>query len=133
MKYVKCSTLKENLLYGVNDEKNDKELNEYIDQFQVFKGDNYELNMRVSNKSLSSGQMQKVSFIRALLSKPDLLILDESTANLDAETGSFLYQLLQNLNITILNSTHSSDKFTSNDIELKFKLEDGTTTIQEIT
>ena len=49
---------------------------EYIEQFQVFKGNNYELNMRVSNKSLSSGQMQKVSFIRALLSKPDLLILD---------------------------------------------------------
>ena len=89
--------------------------------------------MRVSNKSLSSGQMQKVSFIRALLSKPDLLILDESTANLDTETSSFLYQLLQNLNITILNSTHSSDKFTSNDIELQFKLEEGITTIQEIT
>lgn len=126
-------TLKENLLYGVNYEKNDKELMEYIEQFQVFKGNNYELNMRVSNKSLSSGQMQKVSFIRALLSKPDLLILDESTANLDTETSSFLYQLLQNLNITILNSTHSSDKFTSNDIELQFKLEEGITTIQEIT
>ena len=40
----------------------------------------------VSSKSLSSGQMQKISIIRALLRKPDILFLEEATANLDSKS-----------------------------------------------
>ena len=61
-----------------------------------------------------------------------MLILDESTANLDTETSSFLYQLIEGLNITILNSTHSSDQFSNYDTEFKFKIENGNTKIQVI-
>ena len=52
----------------------------------MYGDDNIELNQIISNKSLSSGQMQKVAFIRSLLSEPDLLILDEATSNLDKKT-----------------------------------------------
>lgn len=126
------TTLKDNLTYGVSEKISDKKLIEHINQFQLFKENDYDLNLKVSNKSLSSGQMQKVSFIRALLSNPNLLILDESTANLDTETSSFLYQLIEGLNITILNSTHSSDQFSNYDTEFKFKIENGNTKIQVI-
>ena len=50
--------------------------------------------------------MQKISFARAVLGEKDLLILDESTANLDTESKQKIYALLAGLEITILNSTH---------------------------
>ena len=76
--------------------------------------------------------MQKVSFIRALLSKPDLLILDESTANLIQKQCTFL-PIASKLKYYDFKLNSFFDKFTSNDIELQFKLEEGITTIQEIT
>ena len=52
-------------------------------KFEVFKEkDGYDLNRKIIC-SLSSGQMQKIAFIRALLSNPEILLLDESISNLD--------------------------------------------------
>ena len=62
--------------------------------------------MKITNKSLSSGQMQKISFIRALLSKPEILILDESTSNLDYDSKLLINKELENLDLTIINATH---------------------------
>ncbi|NOZ13754.1 MAG: ABC transporter ATP-binding protein [Acidobacteria bacterium] len=39
-----------------------------------------------SGKRLSAGQRQLLAFTRALISKPELVILDEATANIDSET-----------------------------------------------
>jgi len=44
--------------------------------------------------TLSGGQKQKVSLARALYGKPDILILDDATANLDAQTEQALIQHL---------------------------------------
>ena len=73
---------------------------------------NLELNLdsSVSNKSLSSGQMQKISFIRAMLSNPDILILDEATSNLDFDSKNIIKSQLENLNLTIINSTHNTEE-----------------------
>ncbi|BCV01037.1 hypothetical protein CM15mP35_03990 [bacterium] len=57
-----------------------------VEEFELYKSDNFSLEDEVSNTSLSSGQMQKIAFMRALLNKNDLLLLDESTSNLDIET-----------------------------------------------
>ena len=65
-----------------------------------------DLDQQISNKSLSTGQMQKISFARAVLGEKELLILDESTANLDTESKQKIYTLLSELELTILNSTH---------------------------
>ncbi|EMF0110783.1 ATP-binding cassette domain-containing protein, partial [Enterococcus hirae] len=45
--------------------------------------------------NLSSGQLQKIKLIRALLSKPDILLLDEVFANLDHETSITLINYLR--------------------------------------
>ena len=51
--------------------------------------------------------MQKISFIRAMLSNPDILILDESTSNLDFDSRKLIGEELKKSGITIINSTHS--------------------------
>jgi ABC-type multidrug transport system fused ATPase/permease subunit len=46
----------------------------------------YDTNVRERGSLLSHGQRQLLSFVRALLADPRLLILDEATASIDAET-----------------------------------------------
>ena len=105
-------TLKENLIYGSDKDLDDSLLNDYINKFKVFNIDS-EINLtsNISNKTLSSGQMQKISFIRALLIKPDILLLDESTSNLDIESKELIFSILNELDLTIINSTHNLSSF----------------------
>lgn len=125
-------TLRDNILYGTEKIISDKEIIELLTTFKLFDEANIDLERTVSNKSLSSGQMQKLSFVRALLSKPELLILDESTANLDKKTKALIYNILKNLNITILNSTHSSEDLIDYDKELSFSVKNEKTIIEEV-
>ena len=104
-------TIRENLNYGSADNNSDEKLIELVKLFDLFNGEDTDLNMKVNNKSLSSGQMQKISFIRAILADIEILFLDESTSNLDINSKNKIYSVLQNMNITIVNSTHSKDEF----------------------
>ena len=105
-------TLRDNLLYGVKNIIEEEELMQNLQKFEVFSDDTLmTLDTKISNKMLSSGQMQKISFIRALLINPDLLLLDESTANLDIKSKELIYKILSELNLTIINSTHNLSSF----------------------
>lgn len=59
---------------------------------------------------LSGGQQQRVAIVRALASKPNIILADEPTANLDSETSGELLDLMLDLNreyeTTFLFSTH---------------------------
>lgn len=46
------------------------------------------------SQRLSPGEQQRISFVRALLMKPDMLILDEASSALDTETEELVYQLI---------------------------------------
>ncbi len=50
-----------------------------------------------TNDGISLGQKQLIAFMRAVLRKPDLLILDEATANIDTVTEKLLDEILEKL------------------------------------
>jgi len=49
---------------------------------------------------LSGGQCQRVSIARAIAKKPNILICDEPTGNLDPDTTNQIAQLLEDINVT---------------------------------
>ena len=53
--------------------------------------------VQMSGDGISLGQKQLIAFMRAILRKPDLLILDEATANIDTVTEQQLEKILKNL------------------------------------
>ncbi len=118
-------TLKDNLLYGNDQDIDESVIIQQLKDFQTFKEEsNYRLDKVIDNKSLSSGQMQKIAFIRALLSEPDVLLLDESTANLDDFSRKLIFKLLGDKKITIINSTHDPENFENVDNHLKIDIVD---------
>lgn len=61
-------------------------------------------------KQLSGGQQQRVSIARAIAGKPQLILADEPTANLDSKTSQEIIELFLKLNeefkLTFIFSTH---------------------------
>lgn len=58
---------------------------------------NYNYQLAERGVNLSVGQRQLISFVRALLVDPDILILDEATSSLDTETESILQHAIEKL------------------------------------
>ncbi|HDT7334254.1 TPA: ABC transporter ATP-binding protein [Enterococcus faecalis] len=59
--------------------------------------DGYETVMEERGSTLSAGQRQLISFARALLADPKILILDEATSSIDTKTEELLQEGLQQL------------------------------------
>ena len=59
--------------------------------------DNYEHVVLERGNNFSSGQRQLISFARALVYKPSLMILDEATANIDSETEELIQASMEKM------------------------------------
>ena len=98
-------TVRENILYG-----NERYVSYYNQQLEevikngkspnllaIFRENGLDTNVTSGGESISLGQKQLIAFIRAVLRNPDLLILDEATANIDTITEQILQNILNKL------------------------------------
>jgi ATP-binding cassette subfamily B protein len=102
--FLFTGTVKENILYGneiYKDYSNDQ-LEEAITKagleslLAIFEN-GLETKVLSSGDSISLGQKQLIAFMRAVLRNPDILILDEATANIDTITEQLLSDILKKL------------------------------------
>ncbi len=70
--------------------------------------------LRVSMHRVSGGEMRRILLARALLKRPDILILDEPTAGVDINGQADLYQLIQ----TIRDQYHCGTLLVSHDLHI---------------
>jgi len=101
-------SVKENIKYGLSlrNEKLDNETEHYwVEKLGL------EHVFDQSAKKLSVGESHRVALVRTLLTKPDVLLLDEPTANLDPYNVSLIEDIIleenRNNNITIVLVTHN--------------------------
>ncbi|MCX6780416.1 MAG: ABC transporter ATP-binding protein [Candidatus Magasanikbacteria bacterium] len=102
--FLFTGTVRENIIYGNDLYKNfsNDQLKATIDsaglQTLLTRFDaGLETKVAANGGTLSLGQKQLIAFIRAVLRNPDLLILDEATANIDTVTEQLLEDILKNL------------------------------------
>ena len=101
--------------------KIDERINEVLKQVSMI-----DLKNRFPHQ-LSGGERQRVTIARAILNKPDLILADEPTGNLDPATSKEIMNLLININnqgSTVLMATHDYDMI-SNFPKKTLRLEDG--------
>jgi len=97
--FLFSGTIRENLLYG-NPNATDEEIERALLRVGAFDfvskiGLDAEVGERGSR--LSFGERQLLCFARALISDPEILILDEATSSVDAHTELVIQQSLQNI------------------------------------
>jgi len=89
-----AGTIKENLRWG-NENATDEELKEacvlaQADEFVSSFPDGYDTYIEQGGTNVSGGQKQRLCIARALLKKPKILILDDSTSAVDTKTDAFI-------------------------------------------
>ncbi len=102
--FLFTGTVGENIAYG-NEEYGNysaEQLKEVLDQSNLSGllsrfPEGLETKIAGSGNSISLGQKQLIAFMRATLRKPELLILDEATANIDTVTEQMLEEILERL------------------------------------
>ena len=104
-------SIRDNLMYGNDIKINDEKLVSMLEDFNFYNDKKINLDDNISNRSLSSGQLQKISFIRCLLNDSSMLLLDESMSNLDTSSKRHIFDVLNEKNVTIINCTHNISDF----------------------
>ncbi|MBN4910588.1 ABC transporter ATP-binding protein [Staphylococcus sp. EG-SA-13] len=95
-------TIRDNLTYGVYSEVDEETLIHYTKMARCYdfimafpQGFDTEIGER--GTKLSGGQRQRIDIARSFIKNPDILLLDEATANLDSESEFYIQQALNEL------------------------------------
>lgn len=102
--FLFTGTVRDNILYGnacfaelsneqLIDEMKEVGLDGLLSKFEG----GLQAELQTEGDGISLGQKQMIAFIRAILRRPDLLILDEATANIDTVTEQLLDEILRKL------------------------------------
>lgn len=93
-------TIRDNILYGINRTVSDEELIKYAKlanchDFIMQFDEGYDTLVGERGLKLSGGQRQRIDIARSFVKSPDILLLDEATANLDSESEQKIQEALE--------------------------------------
>jgi len=102
--FLFSGTVRDNIVYG-NEAYRDSssaQLAEVLEEANLSKllsrfPEGLDTRVTTSGSSISLGQKQLIAFMRAALRQPELLVLDEATANIDTVTEQLLEEILRKL------------------------------------
>ncbi|MCW2528318.1 MAG: transporter, transrane region, partial [Pseudonocardiales bacterium] len=94
-------TIAENIAYGRPDASRDEVIeaakSAYVDRFVQTLPDGYDTRVSDDGGNISAGEKQLITIARAILARPQLLILDEATSSVDTRTELLIAQAMSEL------------------------------------
>jgi len=97
------SELRNNVISKMKDRGMDKRAEKWIEKLHMTEW------LNTQTGAFSTGMKQRINIVRALLTKPEILFLDEPTLGLDPQTTHLIREFIRELNsqgVTVLLTTH---------------------------
>ncbi len=108
-------TVKENMYFGEERLENELEKNaELVNVTPIIRGlpEGLQTVLHKSGEEFSGGERKRLALLRAIVSKPHLIILDEPTAGLDPNNQEFFWNMIEELgsDVTRIVATHDVER-----------------------
>jgi ABC-type multidrug transport system fused ATPase/permease subunit len=107
--FIFNTSIRENITLG--DEFSEEEFERAVkaacvDEFAEGLDEKYETVVGANGSHLSDGQRQRIAIARAVIRKPELLVLDESTSGVDSKTEERIFEKLSEVCPTLIIISH---------------------------